>query len=321
MFDIYQRAKLEAGYNATIFLRMISDRGGLATAKYLINSPTPSDGYTHLYERGRLDLSFDRSCISLTSSESLSKNAPCSLRARSLLGAPRRFPGQRQVYTGARPAGPPLEAVTAVLVHQGSMQRVLVLSVSVAVITWAASGCGVAQPIQLNGTFQLSGSSTCINGEPDLPFKLKNVCALESFAVQGVATFNSDGTGTESGWSMGVEFNPSSSLGLARTLSFIFSFTYFVGADLVLDVEPSSPVTGTVAYGPPGPMDFTITEFPGVFGFVSQNRNTLTAATQKPQMETITYSNGDTVKRICSRSRVYTLCGDWSGGPCGTGLR
>ena len=49
------------------------------------------------------------------------------------------------------------------------MQRVLVLSVSVAVITWAASGCGVAQPIQLNGTFQLSGSSTCINGEPDEP--------------------------------------------------------------------------------------------------------------------------------------------------------
>jgi hypothetical protein len=31
-------------------------RGGLATAKYLINSPTPSVGYTHLYERARLDL-------------------------------------------------------------------------------------------------------------------------------------------------------------------------------------------------------------------------------------------------------------------------
>ena len=118
---------------------------------------------------------------------------------------------------------------------------------------------------------------------------------------------------------MGVEFNPSSSLGFVRTLQFIFSFTYFVGADLVLDVEPSSPVTGSMSNGPGG--EFTITGFPGVFGYVSQNKNTLTAATQKPQMETITYSNGDTVKRICSRSRVYTLCGDWSGGPCGTGLR
>jgi hypothetical protein len=44
MFQIYMRAKAEAGYNATIFLRMISERGGLATAKYLISAATPSDG-------------------------------------------------------------------------------------------------------------------------------------------------------------------------------------------------------------------------------------------------------------------------------------
>lgn len=59
MLGIYQRAKAEAGYSATIFFRMLSERGGLATASYLINSPTPSDGYTHLYERGRLDLSVE----------------------------------------------------------------------------------------------------------------------------------------------------------------------------------------------------------------------------------------------------------------------
>lgn len=59
MFDIYRRAKSEAGYNATIFLRMISEQGGLPTAKYLINSLKPSDGYTHLYERGRLDLTVE----------------------------------------------------------------------------------------------------------------------------------------------------------------------------------------------------------------------------------------------------------------------
>jgi hypothetical protein len=59
MFEIYRRAKLEADYSATIFLRMIGDRGGLATAKYLINSPTPSDGYTQLYQRGRLDLTVE----------------------------------------------------------------------------------------------------------------------------------------------------------------------------------------------------------------------------------------------------------------------
>jgi hypothetical protein len=59
MFEIYRRAKSEAGYNATIFVRMVSDKGGLATAKYLINSSKPSDGYTHLYDRGRLDLTVE----------------------------------------------------------------------------------------------------------------------------------------------------------------------------------------------------------------------------------------------------------------------
>lgn len=59
MFDIYRRAKSEAGYNATIFLQMISDRGGLDTAKYLINAAKVSDGYTQLYERGRLDLTVE----------------------------------------------------------------------------------------------------------------------------------------------------------------------------------------------------------------------------------------------------------------------
>ena len=59
MFDIYQRAKSEAGYNATIFLKMLSDRGGLDTAKYLINSAKESDGYAALYLRKRLDLTVE----------------------------------------------------------------------------------------------------------------------------------------------------------------------------------------------------------------------------------------------------------------------
>ena len=59
MFEIYHRAKTEAGYTATIFLKMLGDRGGLSTAKYLINSTKPSDGYTNLYERERLDLTVE----------------------------------------------------------------------------------------------------------------------------------------------------------------------------------------------------------------------------------------------------------------------
>jgi hypothetical protein len=59
MFDIYRRAKAEAKYNATIFLQMITDNGGRATAKTLINAAKPSDGYTELYLRKRLDLTVE----------------------------------------------------------------------------------------------------------------------------------------------------------------------------------------------------------------------------------------------------------------------
>ncbi len=59
MVDIYRRAKAEAGYNATRFIGMVSERGGLETARYLINATTVSDGYAALWERGRLDLTVE----------------------------------------------------------------------------------------------------------------------------------------------------------------------------------------------------------------------------------------------------------------------
>jgi hypothetical protein len=59
MTEIYRRAKAEAGYNATLFLRMLSDHGPVDTAHRLINSSQPSDGFTHLWERGRLDLTVE----------------------------------------------------------------------------------------------------------------------------------------------------------------------------------------------------------------------------------------------------------------------
>ena len=59
MFTIYRRAKSEAHYNATIFLQMIADNGGRATAKTLINARNPSDGYTALWHRQRLDLTVE----------------------------------------------------------------------------------------------------------------------------------------------------------------------------------------------------------------------------------------------------------------------
>lgn len=59
MVDLYRRAKAEAGYNATRFLTMVTERGGLETARYLIHAPAVSEGYTALWQRQRLDLSVE----------------------------------------------------------------------------------------------------------------------------------------------------------------------------------------------------------------------------------------------------------------------
>jgi len=59
MLDIYRKAKSKAKYNAIRFLQMVTDHRSIETAHILINSPTVSDGYTALWERGRLDLTVE----------------------------------------------------------------------------------------------------------------------------------------------------------------------------------------------------------------------------------------------------------------------
>ena len=59
MISIYEVAKRELGYNATRFLQMISEQGGLAAAKQLLWSDAPSEGFTTLWERGRLELTVE----------------------------------------------------------------------------------------------------------------------------------------------------------------------------------------------------------------------------------------------------------------------
>jgi hypothetical protein len=64
MKEIYRRAKVEVAYNATYFLRMLSEDGALATARRLVMSSTPSEGFTALWERGRMDLTVEAQILS-----------------------------------------------------------------------------------------------------------------------------------------------------------------------------------------------------------------------------------------------------------------
>jgi hypothetical protein len=59
MVEIYETAKRELSYNATRFPQMLSERGGLATARQLLWSDTPSEGFTTLWSHHRLDLTVE----------------------------------------------------------------------------------------------------------------------------------------------------------------------------------------------------------------------------------------------------------------------
>ena len=59
MLRIYEQGKEECSYNATRFLQMIANLGGLKTAKTLLATPAPSDGFEVLWQFQRLDLSME----------------------------------------------------------------------------------------------------------------------------------------------------------------------------------------------------------------------------------------------------------------------
>ena len=59
MVKLYETAKRELSYNATYFLGMISDHGGVEAAHRLLATDKPSDGFTTLRSAGRLDLSVE----------------------------------------------------------------------------------------------------------------------------------------------------------------------------------------------------------------------------------------------------------------------
>ena len=52
-------AKREFGYTPTYFLRMVAEHGPVATCRILLAAPEAQEGFTRLWEWGRLDLTME----------------------------------------------------------------------------------------------------------------------------------------------------------------------------------------------------------------------------------------------------------------------
>ena len=63
MIGIYKTALEECKYRPTRFLQMVTEHGGVEAAKTLINATEVSEGFTRLWECGRLDLAVEAHAI------------------------------------------------------------------------------------------------------------------------------------------------------------------------------------------------------------------------------------------------------------------
>jgi hypothetical protein len=81
MESIYDRAKA-IGYNATRFLIMIREHGGLETAHRLLQSSDISYGFAELWARGRQDLTVEALALRLEFQQLFSATELDTARAR-----------------------------------------------------------------------------------------------------------------------------------------------------------------------------------------------------------------------------------------------
>lgn len=218
------------------------------------------------------------------------------------------------------------------------MYRSLVLSVSAVALSW--STMAMADSPFLKGSYGFTGTADCLvapgnvpgatplpNPTPGIPlpnsgFNLNlqpndagptSAAFTRSFSVEGVRTFNGDGTGTVQGTAVDVTHRPTPGPNgyphfppAAGSATFSFSFNYTVNGDgsWTSTMVPGS-YSENIQTGPRTGQTATIDAIPQVTGWISQDGKTLIAEHAAPTVEVRTFSNGDVWPEICHRSRVF----------------
>ena len=199
-----------------------------------------------------------------------------------------------------------------------------ILALMLAVL-WAQAEPADAGPKDFNqllrGDYAFSGEASCLvsiggfNANltpvgPPAPFP-----SVFSFDIQGVRTFNGDGTGMVVGRVVSINHPyalppsppafplPFFNRGGASSADIQADFTYAVAPDRSFTIQTGT-VNGTVLTGTRAGQTFTIVNIQFA-GLISKDHKTLTIAHDQPNIETVVYSNGDIQQRICHRARIH----------------
>lgn len=210
------------------------------------------------------------------------------------------------------------------------MQRALVGCVCAIGLAYCG-GADAASPKKLKGEYAFTGSTSClfapgsdpgpVNPNPGVALPnagfnasnqpLVNATAFSvSNSVEGIRTFNADGTGTVKATSVANTERPTpgptgfpSFPASASSSAFTASFTYTVNSDDTFEVKLVGPLVSTFLTGPQAGQTFTVSPIP-LTGLISKNGDMLTLASVTTTVETYTFSNGNVWPAICHRSRV-----------------
>src|SRR5258708_184695 len=184
------------------------------------------------------------------------------------------------------------------------MKHMFILGVS-AVAMICAANAAADSPL-LKGQYGYTGSASCLLA----PFGFNSSFEVvdgnsrsNSSNVEGIRTFNGDGTGADKSTTLTLTVPPTPGFQPnAGSSTSSFSFTYTVSEDggWTANVVPGTN-KGTVLTGPRAGQTFTVQNGAPVTGLISRDGSTLTVADLTPTVETITYSDGFVIHRICQQ--------------------
>jgi hypothetical protein len=184
------------------------------------------------------------------------------------------------------------------------MQRALLLITSMLAMNHVAAAA------ELKGKYAFTGSESCLYSTLGFSSEFGVVPGStswsESGAEEGIRTFDGKGGGTVSNRGMSITVPPTPGFfpGASSSES-TFSATYQVMGNTWTTVDVPGTYNGEILTGGRAGQTFTLNNVPTRTGMISQDVKTLTLASLDPQVETISFSNGDSFQRICQRSRVF----------------
>ncbi len=172
-----------------------------------------------------------------------------------------------------------------------------------------------ARTADLRGSFAIAGSGTCIQTFPlvgpngpvpplgfNADFQPIGPASVQSFSIEGVRTFNGDGTGTQR-----TRIMPLANPGGASAIDLTGPFSYSVAADGGLTIDQASS-DAAVAVGLNAGQQQRSSGALTFVGHVSRDGQSLTFASHDPAVETLTRTSPLPEQvisvRVCQRTHT-----------------